>query len=490
MNTNDDLLIDVIGDSGPFSRLGKSIGYRIKAGESEFLFDCGAPVFQLLGPEGLSKIEGIIITHSHEDHKRWLTDIALFQKFSSSTEHKIPLYCSYKILNELRNTCAYALEQTLSSDSKRITNFTFSDYFDPHLIGPQPRYRCKKLNEKDGEENWAVVDRDGNQLPPDRARVFKLPEIHRPRMLFKDPREDIWVEPESFYPYTDERFYVNSGDSPEFIHEKSGLSFSPIKSTAWHGPVVNSYLFEYKDNRTFFSSDTYYNSDLWKQLINPVKPKKNLETGAEKGETFLRQDINDYLEQVWSRERLNRGLKFYEGEYPLIHDVSGPWAKVHTNYKHLEDYSGEILLTHSPDEFTSIHPLAHLQKTFIVRGNQFYEKTDGDLFSLEATCFHKHFNRYYLGFEEDGGEHLLIKEKPGVYDVFHESETIPDKAEIIKKIKLYEDINGDYFPVLSSENEEYIVRPDGRVEHQIHTETGTKGKIVKGQRKRPSSPER
>lgn len=483
MAEKDGLRVDIIGDSGPFSRLGKSIGYRIRAGDSEFLFDCGAPIFKLLGPEGLAQIEGIIVSHSHEDHKRWFTDIALFQKFSSDTDHQLPLHCTYKILDELRTTTAYALEQTLSAESNRVINLTFEDYFEPGVIGPEPRYRCKKVGEKPGEQNWVVVDREGNRLPPDRAKVFKPPQVHRPRMLFKDPREEIWVEPETYYAYTDERFYVNESDSPTWHHD-SGLAITPIKATAWHGPVVNAYLFEYEGEQIFFSSDTYYNPELWESLTEPLSPKKNAASGEAKEKTFLRGEINDYLEKIWSEKRLNRALSFYREDLPTIHDVSGPWAKVHTSYEFLEDHEGEILLTHSPDEFTSLHPLAHFEKSFRVQSNEFLEETeDGQLFPLKAACYHKRFNRYFIGIEDESGDHLLVKKQPGVYDVIEREATVPGSAEVLESIKLYEDINGEYFPVLTAENEEYYVRPDGQVEHQVHTAQGTEGEIVKNQRK-------
>ena len=38
--------VDVIGDSGPFSEIGKSIGYRISYRGNKYLLDCGAPLFQ------------------------------------------------------------------------------------------------------------------------------------------------------------------------------------------------------------------------------------------------------------------------------------------------------------------------------------------------------------------------------------------------------------------------------------------------------------
>lgn len=45
----DGITLKILGDFGPFSRVGKSIGYLVKAEQSNFLLDCGAPLFQQIG---------------------------------------------------------------------------------------------------------------------------------------------------------------------------------------------------------------------------------------------------------------------------------------------------------------------------------------------------------------------------------------------------------------------------------------------------------
>ncbi len=66
----DDIVVRVLGDCGPFSRIGKSIGYQVTIGQFSYLVDCGAPVFQQLGGHKLKEIKGLIVTHCHDDHKR------------------------------------------------------------------------------------------------------------------------------------------------------------------------------------------------------------------------------------------------------------------------------------------------------------------------------------------------------------------------------------------------------------------------------------
>lgn len=76
---NDGITVKILGDYGPFSRMGKSIGYQIVIGGASYLIDCGAPLFQQIGGHGLKEIRGLIITHCHDDHKRWFTDLALYR---------------------------------------------------------------------------------------------------------------------------------------------------------------------------------------------------------------------------------------------------------------------------------------------------------------------------------------------------------------------------------------------------------------------------
>jgi len=79
----DGIVVKILGDHGPFSRIGKSIGYQITIGASNYLIDCGAPLFQHIGGHGLKNIDGLIITHCHDDQKRWYGDIALFSMYAA-----------------------------------------------------------------------------------------------------------------------------------------------------------------------------------------------------------------------------------------------------------------------------------------------------------------------------------------------------------------------------------------------------------------------
>ena len=64
--------VEVLGDSSLFSRDGKGVSYLVRAGSTSLLLECGANPFWKLGPEGVAGLSGVIVTHSHFDHHRYL----------------------------------------------------------------------------------------------------------------------------------------------------------------------------------------------------------------------------------------------------------------------------------------------------------------------------------------------------------------------------------------------------------------------------------
>ena len=80
--------LNVIGDSNLFAPIGKSMGYAIEYGGSFYLVDIGAPPFYPLGAEKIESMKGIICTHSHEDHRRWFTDLALYLKYQPGVNRR------------------------------------------------------------------------------------------------------------------------------------------------------------------------------------------------------------------------------------------------------------------------------------------------------------------------------------------------------------------------------------------------------------------
>ena len=116
--------------------MGKSIGYQIIIGNSGYLIDCGAPLFQTIGGHGLKEIDGLIVTHCHDDHKRWFTDLILFHIYAPDIRKKLSLFTSEALYEELIRASGPSLDRSLSKDSKNIIDIPYEDYIEFHILGP------------------------------------------------------------------------------------------------------------------------------------------------------------------------------------------------------------------------------------------------------------------------------------------------------------------------------------------------------------------
>lgn len=129
--------LKIIGDTGPFSLVGKSICYQLEVGEELYLVDCGAPLFELIGAEKLMKVKGVFGTHSHDDHKRTFTDLALFYLYGGKGTKKLPLITTETIHEEYHKSSKAALERTLSLDSKRVVDVPYDVFVEKILFHKQ-----------------------------------------------------------------------------------------------------------------------------------------------------------------------------------------------------------------------------------------------------------------------------------------------------------------------------------------------------------------
>ena len=84
--------LKILGDFGPFSREGRCISYEVDVAGENYLVDCGAPLFKQLGGHHLKEVRGLFVTHCHDDHKRWFTDLALFHRYAKDIHHKLTLF--------------------------------------------------------------------------------------------------------------------------------------------------------------------------------------------------------------------------------------------------------------------------------------------------------------------------------------------------------------------------------------------------------------
>ena len=185
--TSEGINVWVLGDYGPFSAMGKSIGYQVSIGDSSFLVDCGSPLFQQIGGHGLKAIKGLIITHCHDDHKRWFTDLSLLNRYATDIQHKLPVFTSEAINEGLLVSSGPALNSSLSGDSKVIVDLSYNDYIDFHTLGPRAKYRIVRKDSSEGRSQMTVVDAHGAAVDPVRAKIIISAKNGAARLLFKDP---------------------------------------------------------------------------------------------------------------------------------------------------------------------------------------------------------------------------------------------------------------------------------------------------------------
>lgn len=471
----DGIIVKILGDFGPFSRMGKSITYEINVRQSSYLIDCGAPLFQQIGGHGLKKINGVIITHCHDDHKRWFSDLALFNQYAHDISSKVSLFTSEGINEELMRSCGPALDRSLSDDSKSVIDIAYEEYINFCMIGPQARYKIVSLDEGSGKTGFRIIDEKGNMVGPDTAKIIINQKTKRPRMLFKDPDYNEWIEPESFYPFSSRVFYEKEQN---IYRDKEGFTIQAIKSPVWHGVQGIGIKIKTDEETLIFSSDTAHDERLWFQLYT-VKRTQRLSMSRKEFESasVIYGDVNDYIERVWSEERYINAINAFNGAI-VIHDVSSKNSIVHTDYEKLKTSSllkEKVLLTHSPDRMTSEWVLSNSGKTFKIKGNKFYEMVGGNLFTMDADIYHKEDRKYFVGYRNENGKHTVY-EKDGLLGIV--AGEAPDDCTPLYRVDLYEDVSGKYFPELDDKDAMYFERKDGKVERIEFNENGSKGEIV------------
>ena len=481
--TNDGIYIRVLGDYGPFSTMGKSIGYQVTIGQRSFLIDCGAPLFQQIGGHGLKTIGGLIITHCHDDHKRWFSDLALFNMYALDIKHKVMLYTSERVNDDLRIATSPALETSLASDAKTIVDRSYDDYIAFNPLGPRTKFRIVSIDNGAGVSTLGVADREGHLLGPERAKIVISAINGKTRLLFFDPDYQEWIEPESFYSFSSPTFY--EADT-HLYHDPAGFTIEALNAPVWHGVPSIGLRFRTASETLVFSADTAHDIELWQKLAEEKRPQRL--TGSREefaAATILHGDINDYIERIWSRERYQEALAAF-GDGGVIHDIASKKSIVHTDYCRLNQtvlQREKTLLTHSPDKITSAWALSKADKLFRVKGGRFQEIVDGQAWPLDAAIYHKEAGKFYVGYVNAGGK-VTIYNNDGLLNLGGPYNW--QGGDPLYTVDFYEDVGGHYLPMLEKESTHYLLRSDGQVELVTHTESGSHGVIVPDQRPRLS----
>ncbi|MEJ2182614.1 MAG: hypothetical protein P8Y66_03735 [Nitrospirota bacterium] len=474
------ITIKVLGDFGPFSRIGKSIGYQVFHGNLSYLIDCGAPLFQEIGGHGLKIVDALIVTHCHDDHKRWFTDLALFHRYAQDVGERLTLVTSEDIRDELMKASAPALDRSLSQDSKRIVDIPYEEYIDYRVLGPRAKYRIVSRHEGAGRTVLCITDANGSLVGPDVAKIVISAKTGRQRMLFRDPHYGEWVEPESFYPFSSTTFYE---EDRNIYHSSEGLTVEAVKAPVWHGvPAIGLKLRSEKE-RVFFTSDTIHNKNLWEHLAKEKRAQtlKGMSRREFESAGVLVGDINDYIERTWSEERYREAIEAFD-DVVVIHDVAMCNSIVHTDYERLGETvlrPERTILTHSPDRIVSEWVLCDIGKTIKIEGDKFAEVVGRDLYPMDADIYLKDVGKYYVGYKSDQGRYGVYQ-KDGLLSI--SSDEKENAGSLLYKVDLYEDLGGRYFPKEENGDSWYFMRKDGKVERVEAGDDGSRGKVVDDQR--------
>jgi ribonuclease BN (tRNA processing enzyme) len=470
----------VLGDYGPFSRIGKSIGYQVTVGGKNFLVDCGSPVFQKIGGHGLKNIHGLIITHCHDDHKRWFTDFALFTRYAPDIDTRIPLLTSHEVNQGLAESSEAALGTSLSSDSRRVIDIGYEEYVDFRAIAPRARYRIERQLLGAGRFQYRVVDEEGAVVGPERAKIVFSPKNITPRLLFRDPATGEWVEPINYYAFSDRSFY---GENPRY-EDPAGFTIEAINAPVWHGLPNIGLRFSTATESVVFSSDTNSNRDLWAQLCHEKMDRQGLlQDRMFQDAAIISGDINDYVERVWSETRYREAMTAF-ADGIVFHDIALRKSVVHTDYRDLARTTldqSRTVLTHSPDKMTSQWMLCEAEKVYRVEGDLFREVVGRELLPIQADFFHKEGGHYYVCFRDETSEYAIF-ERDGI--LFLSTDPFRGEGRLVCHVAIYEDIGGAYFPKLADEQSCYRRRPDGRVEQVTFTDDESRGELVADHRPR------
>jgi ribonuclease BN (tRNA processing enzyme) len=474
-----DITFEVIGNTSPFSLMGESSGYMITVNDCSYLLECGSPIFPSLGYRGIAEIKGIFATHSHEDHKRWFTDMVLFTFYNPLYKHKVRLISSEIILEEYAKNSKGALERSLSHDSRRIVDIPYENMVEEIVIGPRSRYFINLDSNGDGYFHYEVKDRQGSTIGPEKAKIVINPAANRPRLLLKDAESGEWVEPISYYPFTSTQYYEENHNV--YRDEKADLTVEAIKSSVWHGVPTVAFKFRTKKNCFLFSADTVYKPSLWKELYEDYRPQKFESVSRKDFEkrSVIYGDINDFIERTWSRERYEAAMAAYEGSV-VIHDVARRNSIVHTDYADIANAPiKNLLFTHNPDNLTARRPILKSGKKLVLRDGRVFESVKGKLCQFDADVYVHHFSADFVGYKSQRGAFKVIEEDEllGVVKA-------DDAEDGLMRVDLYQDIGGEYFPALTDANQYYHLRQDGKVEAVIFDENSSTGKVVENMRGR------
>ena len=95
---------------------------------------------------------------------------------------------------------------------------------------------------------------------------------------------------------------------------------------------------------------------------------------------------------------------------------------------------------------------------------------------LNADFYFCNTNDFYVGFASESADFKVIEKEKKLLDIIPAD--APTEYNVLCKIQLFQDIQGQYYDYLHEDAASYRLRDDGKVEKVITTETGSNAKIV------------
>ena len=138
-----------------------------------------------------------------------------------------------------------------------------------------------------------------------------------------------------------------------------------------------------------------------------------------------------------------------------------------------------MIYTHNPDNLTSLRPILSSGKRIIIRDGDIYESVKGNLYPFDADVYIRHFSCDMVGYRSEKGNYMVI-EKDGLLGIV-EAES-PEEG--LMRVDLYQDIRGEYFPIILDPAKYYKIRPDERVEEITIDKDSSSGRVVENVRGR------
>jgi len=160
-----------------------SLLVRGEAGETAVI-DTG-PEFRIQALQaGLTRLDGVFLTHAHADHLHGLDDVRPL-----SLEQPIPVYANHRTITELRERFSYVFRETQPGGGKprilpqevsrpvRLGNLVFTPLPVKHGLLDTVGWKIEEMPPQGTEPGTAVYLTDCSFIPPETMGLLEKPDL-------------------------------------------------------------------------------------------------------------------------------------------------------------------------------------------------------------------------------------------------------------------------------------------------------------------------